>query len=221
MSLEDIAKRFARAAALPALERHHGWTEIFSAEARAALLEPDRRAAGADPLAGWRARYAETAGAEPLARLQDVDLGTYLVDDLLVKTDRASMAHSLEVRVPFLDPVVAELALALPTGQKVLALAKKRLLRRAAAGLVPRQIVHGRKRGFSIPAAAWLRGDLEPFARDLLSADALRRDGFFRPEAVTRLLDEHVAGRDDHSRPLWGLLCFQLWRQTAAGGGAS
>jgi asparagine synthase (glutamine-hydrolysing) len=221
VSFEYKAKRFARAAALPALERHHGWKEIFSAEARAALLEPSRRAASADPLAGWRARYAETVGAEPLARLQDVDLGTYLVDDLLVKTDRASMAHSLEVRVPFLDPVVAELALALPTGQKVLALAKKRLLRRAAAGLVPRQIVHGRKRGFSIPAAAWLRGDLEPFARDLLSADALRRDGFFRPEAVTRLLDEHVAGREDHSRPLWGLLCFQLWRRTAAGGGAS
>src|SRR5215218_2577495 len=220
VSLEYRAKRFVRAAALPALERHHGWKEIFSAEARAALLEPARRFPAADPLAGWRARYAETAGAEPLARLQDVDLGTYLVDDLLVKTDRASMAHSLEVRVPFLDPIVAELALALPTSQKVLGLAKKRLLRRAAVGLVPSRIVHGPKRGFSIPAAAWLRGDLRPFARDLLAPDALRRDGFFRPEAVTRLLDEHESSREDHSRALWGLLCFQLWRQTAAGGAA-
>jgi asparagine synthase (glutamine-hydrolysing) len=218
VSLEYRAKRFVRAAARPPLERHHGWKEIFSPQARAALLEPGRHRPGADPLAGWRARYAETAGAEPLARLQDVDIGTYLVDDLLVKTDRASMAHSLEVRVPFLDPVVAELALALPTHQKVLALAKKRLLRRAAAGLVPRGIVHGPKRGFSIPAAAWLRGDLRPFARDLLAPDALRRDGFFRPDAVTRLLDEHESGREDHSRPLWGLLCFQLWRATAAGG---
>jgi asparagine synthase (glutamine-hydrolysing) len=220
VSLEYKAKRFVRAAARPPLERHHGWKEIFSPEARAALLEPGRRAVDADPLAGWRERYAETAGAEPLARLQDVDIGTYLVDDLLVKTDRASMAHSLEVRVPFLDPVVAELAFALPTSQKVLALAKKRLLRRAAAGLVPRAIVHGPKRGFSIPAAAWLRGELRPFARDLLAPDALRRDGFFRPEAVTRLLDEHESGREDNSRPLWGLLCFQLWRRTAAGGGA-
>jgi asparagine synthase (glutamine-hydrolysing) len=218
VSLEYKAKRFVRAAARPPLERHHGWKEIFTADARAALLEPGRRAPGSDPLAGWRARFAETAGAEPLARLQDVDIGTYLVDDLLVKTDRASMAHSLEVRVPFLDPVVAELALALPTSQKVLALAKKRLLRRAATGLVPRAIVHGPKRGFSIPAAAWLRGDLRPFARDLLAPDALRRDGFFRPDAVTRLLDEHESGREDHSRPLWGLLCFQLWRGTAAGG---
>ncbi len=221
VSLEYKAKRFVRAAARPPLERHHGWKEIFSAEARAALLEPGRRISGADPLAGWRARYAETEGAEPLARLQDVDIGTYLVDDLLVKTDRASMAHSLEVRVPFLDPVVAELALALPTSQKVLGLAKKRLLRRAAVGLVPRAIVHGPKRGFSIPAAAWLRGELRPFARDLLSSEALRRDGFFRPEVVTRLLDEHEAAREDHSRPLWGLLCFQLWRQTAAGGGGT
>jgi asparagine synthase (glutamine-hydrolysing) len=220
VSLEYKAKRFVRAAARPPLERHHGWKEIFSAEARAALLEPGRRLPGVDPLAGWRARYAETAGAEPLARLQDVDIGTYLVDDLLVKTDRASMAHSLEVRVPFLDPVVAELAFALPTSQKVLALAKKRLLRRAATGLVPRSIVHGPKRGFSIPAAAWLRGELRPFARDLLAPAALRRDGLFRPEAVTRLLDEHESGREDHSRPLWGLLCFQLWRGTAAGGGA-
>jgi asparagine synthase (glutamine-hydrolysing) len=216
VGLEYKAKRFARAAALPPLERHHGWKEIFSADARAALLAPGRRVAGADPLAGWRGRYAETAGAQPLARLQDVDLGTYLVDDLLVKTDRASMAHSLEVRVPFLDPVVTELALALPTRHKVLALAKKRLLRRAAAGLVPRAIVHGPKRGFSIPAAAWLRGELEPFARELLSPEALRRDGFFRPEVVTGLLDEHAAGREDHSRALWGLLCFQLWRETAA-----
>jgi asparagine synthase (glutamine-hydrolysing) len=220
VSLDYKAKRFVRSAARPPLERHHGWKEIFSADARAALLEPGRRAPGFDPLSGWRTRFAETAGAPPLARLQDVDIGTYLVDDLLVKTDRASMAHSLEVRVPFLDPVVAELALALPTSQKVLALAKKRLLRRAAAGLVPRAIVHGPKRGFSIPAAAWLRGELRPFARDLLSPGALRHDGFFRPEAVTRLLDEHESGREDHSRPLWGLLCFQLWRRTAAGGGA-
>ena len=196
MSLEYKAKRFVRAAARPPLERHHGWKEIFSAEARAALLEPGRRGAGLDPLAGWRARYAETAGAEPLARLQDVDIGMYLVDDLLVKTDRASMAHSLEVRVPFLDPVVAELALALPTSQKVLALAKKRLLRRAAAGLVPRAIVHGPKRGFSIPAAAWLRGELRPFARDVLSPDALRRRRLLPPgrgDAAARRAREPAA----------------------------
>jgi asparagine synthase (glutamine-hydrolysing) len=207
-SLDYKAKRFVRAAHLPALERHHGWKEIFSAEARAELT--GRRAAF-DPVDVYRARYAETTGAPQLARLQDVDFGVYLVDDLLVKTDRASMAHSLEARVPFLDPVVTNLAFALPTRLKVRGLAKKVLLRKAAEPLLPSEVVHGRKRGFSIPAAAWLREELEPFARVTLSPETLRRQGFFQPEPVTRLIDEHVAGREDWSRQLWGLLAFTLW----------
>src|SRR5205814_252266 len=145
---------------------------------------------------------------DALARLQDVDFGIYLVDDLLVKTDRASMAHSLEARVPFLDSVVTNFAFGLQTKHKVRGLSKKVLLRKAAAPLLPREIVHGKKRGFSIPAAAWLRGELEPFARETLSRATLDRHGFFRPEVVGRLLDDHVAGRDDRSRQLWGLLAF-------------
>ncbi|HET8556972.1 MAG TPA: asparagine synthase (glutamine-hydrolyzing) [Gaiellaceae bacterium] len=207
-SLDYKAKRFVRAAHLPPLERHHGWKEIFSAEARAELT--GRRLAF-DPVDVYRARYAETARAPQLARLQDVDFGVYLVDDLLVKTDRASMAHSLEARVPFLDPVVTNLAFALPTRLKVRGLAKKVLLRKAAEPLLPSEVVHGRKRGFSIPAAAWLREELEPFARETLSPETLRRQGFFQPEPVTRLIDEHVAGREDWSRQLWGLLAFTLW----------
>ena len=207
-SLDYKAKRFVRAAHLPPLERHHGWKEIFSADVRADLTG---RRSSFDPLDIYRARYAETAGAPELARLQHVDFGVYLVDDLLVKTDRASMAHSLEARVPFLDPVVSNLAFALPTRLKVRGLAKKVLLRKAAEPLLPREIVHGRKRGFSIPAAAWLRGELEPFARETLSASTLERQGFFRPQPVARILDEHVAGREDWSRQLWGLLAFTLW----------
>jgi asparagine synthase (glutamine-hydrolysing) len=209
-SVDYRLKRFVRAAHLPPLERHHGWKEIFSPDARAELTGRD---SGFDPVDLLRARFAETEGAELLARLQDVDLGTYLVDDLLVKTDRASMAHSLEARVPFLDQVVAELALALPTGAKVRRFRKKRLLRLAAEPLLPAEIVGGRKRGFSIPAAAWLRGDLEPFARDVLSPETLLRQGYLSPEAVTKVLDDHVAGREDLSRQLWGLLGFTLWHE--------
>jgi asparagine synthase (glutamine-hydrolysing) len=207
-SLDYKAKRFVRAAHLPPLERHHGWKEIFSPEARAELTG---RNTTFDPVDVYRERYAETAGAPQLARLQDVDFGVYLVDDLLVKTDRASMAHSLEARVPFLDPLVTHLAFALPTRLKVRGLAKKILLRKAVEPLLPQDVVHGRKRGFSIPAAAWLRGELEPFARETLSAENLRRQGFFQPEPVTRLIDEHVAGKEDWSRQLWGLLAFTLW----------
>jgi asparagine synthase (glutamine-hydrolysing) len=197
-----------RAAHLPPLERHHGWKEIFSADARAELTvrRPD-----VDPVDVLRARYGETEGADGLARLQDVDFGIYLVDDLLVKTDRASMAHSLEARVPFLDPAVTNLAFALPARQKVRGLAKKVLLRKAVEPLLPHEVVHGRKRGFSIPAASWLRGELEPFARATLSRATLERQGFFRPDTVDRLLDAHVAGVEDLSRQIWGLLAFTLW----------
>ena len=211
--LDYKLKRFARAAHMPALERHLGFKEIFSPDARRELRAG---AAGADPLDVYRARYAETAGAAPLARLQDADLGIYLVDDLLVKTDRMSMAHSIEARVPFLDPAVAELALALPSRHKVLGPSTKRLLRRAVAPLVPREIVRGRKRGFSIPAAAWLRGPLLPFARELLSADSLRAHGVFEPAAVGRVLERHASGAEDLSRQLWGLMAFTLWQRRAA-----
>ena len=209
-SFDYRAKRFVRAAHLPPLERHHGWKEIFSADARAELTGRDN---DFDPVDVLRTRYGETAGMPELARLQDVDFGIYLVDDLLVKTDRASMAHSLEARVPYLDTAVTNLALALPTRHKVRGLRKKVLLRKAADPLLPREIVHGRKRGFSIPAAAWLRGELEPFARETLSAERLQRQGFFRPAAVQRLIDDHVSRREDLSRQLWGLLAFTLWHE--------
>jgi asparagine synthase (glutamine-hydrolysing) len=209
-SFDYKAKRFVRGAHLPPLERHHAWKEIFSPEARAELT--GRRHAF-DPVDLYRERFAETEGAELLARLQDVDLGIYLVDDLLVKTDRASMAHSLEARVPFLDPAVTSFAFSLPARHRVSGFRKKVLLRKAVAPLVPEQIVRGKKRGFSIPAAAWLRGELEPFARETLSAETVRRQGFFDPQAVERVIDRHVRGEEDLSRQLWGLLAFTLWHE--------
>ena len=215
-SFDYKAKRFARAAGLPALERHHAWKEIFSPDARAELLAGNGRR-GRDPLELYQRRFSQTEGSELLARLQDVDLGLYLVDDLLVKTDRASMAHSLEVRVPFLDATVADLALALPTRLKVRGLAKKRLLRRAVAPLLPASITRAKKQGFSIPAAAWLRGELQSFTREALSPATIARQGLFDPVAVTRLIDRHVSGEEDESRRLWGLLSFCLWHDRHAG----
>jgi asparagine synthase (glutamine-hydrolysing) len=127
-----------------------------------------------------------------------------------------SMAHSLEARVPYLDTEVARLAMALPTAAKVRGWAKKRLLRRAAAPLVPKAIVTGRKKGFSIPAGAWLRGPLEPFAREMLSRERIARQGLLNPAAVTAVLDRHVSGREDLSRQLWGLLSLSLWMDRPA-----
>jgi asparagine synthase (glutamine-hydrolysing) len=212
-SFDYKAKRFARAAALPPVERHHGWKEIFDEQTRRALMR-DRR--GADPLGIYREHYAETAGAPELARLQEIDLNIYLPSDLLVKTDRASMAHSLEARVPFLDKAVSDVALALPTSQKVRGFDKKRILRQAVEPLLPREVTHGRKQGFSIPAAAWLRGELEPFAREVLSPARIREQGWFDPAVVTAIVDRHVRGREDLSRQIWGLMAFSLWHDRYA-----
>jgi asparagine synthase (glutamine-hydrolysing) len=210
LSLEEKAKRFARGGHLPPLERHHAWKEILSAEARTQLVLPERRGT-IDPVELFRARYRETVGAEPLARLADVDVHTYLVDDLLVKMDRASMAHSLEARVPFCDQVIADLAFSLPARHKVRGFEKKRLLRKALQPLLPGEILGARKQGFAIPSAAWLRGELLPFAREVLSAESVRRQGFFDPRAVQALLDAHAAHRQNNSRQLWALLTFSLW----------
>jgi asparagine synthase (glutamine-hydrolysing) len=209
-SLDWQAKRFVRGAGLSTLERHYEWKTMFSDDERRELLEPERRSP-TNMRALLRDRYDGTERADELARVMDLDLAIFLVDDMLVKTDRSSMANSLEARVPILDPVVAELALALPRRMKVRGFQKKRLLRQAVAPLLPDAVLRGEKRGFSVPMAAWLRGDLQPLARDLLSPDNLRRTGFFRPESVTRLLDDHVAGRADNSRKVWALLVFALW----------
>jgi asparagine synthase (glutamine-hydrolysing) len=167
-------------------------------------------------LAVYRQHYAETEGAPELARLQEVDLNVYLPSDLLVKTDRASMAHSLEARVPFLDKAVSDVALSLPTSQKVRGFDKKRMLRKAVEPLLPREVTHGRKQGFSIPAAAWLRGELEPFAREVLSPARMREQGWFDPAVVSAIVDRHVSGREDLSRQIWGLMAFSLWHDRYA-----
>ncbi len=206
------AKRFARSACLPTLDRHYAWKTLVPPDERERLLVPERNGS-LGPRELLAERFSESEGLEELARVMDLDIGVFLVDDMLVKTDRASMAHSLEVRVPILDPVVADFALALPSRMKVRALSrtKKYLLRKAAEPLLPREILEGEKRGLSIPLAAWLRGELQPLVRDVLSPESLRRHGYFDPDVVERIVDDHIAGRSDESRKLWALVTFCRW----------
>jgi asparagine synthase (glutamine-hydrolysing) len=214
-AFDHRARKFVAGATLPPAERHQAWRSVFTPEARAALVRPDRQPSR-DYLDVYRAHYADSAGAEPIARMSHLDIRLYLADDLLAKTDRASMAHSLETRVPFLDPVVAEFAMALPDRQRIRGLAKKVLLRRAVAPILPEEILRAPKHGFSLPAALWLRNELQPLVRDVLAPDRVRREGFFRPEVVTALVDDHISGRRNHDRQLWGLLAFSLWLEHGA-----
>jgi asparagine synthase (glutamine-hydrolysing) len=204
------AKRFTRSARLPTLERHYRWKTITPIDERDALILPERRRSQ-DPLSLFTDRFAQSEGADDLAKVMDIDIGIFVVDDMLVRTDRASMAHSLEARVPMLDPVVAELALALPSRLKVRGFSKKRLLKRAVEPLIPGTIIKGEKRGFSMPLAAWLRGELKPLVREVLSPQNLERQAFFSHEVVRQLVDEHWSGQTDHHRKIWALLVFSLW----------
>ena len=209
-TLDHKAKRFVRGARLGPLQRHYVWKEVFSPAGRAELVREDRRGE-LDPFELLQRRYAESDGCDELSRIMDVDLGIFLVDDMLVKTDRATMANSLEARVPFLDEVVSDFALALPTRLKVRRFGTKRLIRDAVSRLLPKEVVQGKKQGFSIPIARWLRGELQPLAREVLSPERTRRQGLFKPETVTQMIDQHVSGRSDVSRQLWALLVFSLW----------
>lgn len=184
--------------AAPFLEREPG----FLAPER--LFAPTR-----EQYEHWRPESA----AAPLARAFHVYARQFMLDDILVKVDRCSMLHSLEVRAPFLDKDAAAFAARLPVRHKLHGFKRKYLLKKAFAGLLPSEILHRNKRGFQIPVAQWLRGRLRPLMEDLLAESALRAQGIFNPRTVRALMDEHISGRADLRKPLWTLLVFQLWRQ--------
>jgi len=154
---------------------------------------------------------AMTDPADPFELLRRTAIRRYLQDHVLAKVDRASMAHGLEVRVPFLDSALADFALGLPFRRHVDLFRTKRILKEATKGLVPDRIRNRRKAGFMFPLAAWLSGPLLPLLRDACADDRLARRGLFDSARVRMLLDDHLARRADHGRALWSLLVFQLW----------
>ena len=162
-------------------------------------------------LASYERIWDATAGAAPLDRLLHLNFRTYLVDDLLPKVDRMSMAHGLEVRAPFLDTALMEFAFRLRPTTKILGRSLKRVLKQAAEGLVPEEILRRPKHGFGVPLDRWFRNDLAPALQARLGSPSARVRSHMRGEVVDRVLREHASGVADHGHTLWTLLTLEVF----------
>ncbi len=214
-AVSRAVRRFAATLALDAGDRYALWLTIFDAARKAALYTEGMAAnlGAVDSLDYLRRAFARCPGARGVDRLLCADTVTYLPGDLLVKMDRMTMAHSLEARSPFLDHRVLELAASLPPAYKLKGGTGKSILKKALAGRVPEGILGRAKMGFGLPVGRWFRRELKPMAYDvLLDARAAGR-GYFRPEAVRALLDEHQGRRIDHGHRIWALLVLELWHR--------
>jgi asparagine synthase (glutamine-hydrolysing) len=208
--------RFAEALSFPPERRYLEWVSMFN-EARRAELYSDEflaRLPESDPFEFLAEAFARVSRRDAVTAASLVDLVTYLPCDLMTKVDIASMANGLECRAPFLDYRVVELAARMPIGYKLYRGRGKRVLREAFGELLPREVTRRPKMGFGVPLAQWFRGELAPYAREmLLDARAVARD-FFRAGAVERLLEEHQRGTFDHGYRLWGLVFLEAWHRT-------
>ena len=157
--------------------------------------------------------FRKAGDRHPLNKSLYVDLKSYLCDDILVKVDRMSMAVSLETRVPFLDSEMVELAFCVPHFLKVDSGKSKILLKKVAARHIPQECIYRPKEGFSIPIKKWLCKELRPLMEESLDRRTIREDGLFHAETVSRLKNEHLEGRYNHSHILWSLIVFQSWQK--------
>jgi len=216
-SLRRRAKKLVLGLNLPPEERYLNYIAIFD-EARKRSLYSDEFAAGlstARPAIEFLMdTYRRAPHRDFVSQTTFVDLMTYLPCDLLTKVDIASMAHSLEVRSPFLDHKVVEFAVAMPVGLKMRGLNGKYILKKAFADLLPAEILKRPKMGFGVPISRWFRTELAGFIRRILLDDRTVSRGIFRREAVDTLVGEHTNGIFDHGYRIWSLLMLELWFRT-------
>ncbi len=219
LSFDFRAKRFVRDAERPPATRHHRWLGAYPPEQLADLLSPDALSElrGKDPLEPVESHLAACRARNELNRVLYLDMKLYMESDILVKVDRASMANSLEVRVPLLNQLFVEYASDLPIDMKLRNFTRKYILREALRDKLPQEVLARGKHGFGMPISKWLRGELKGLAVELLSESRIRQGGLFEPSYVGGLLARHLDGQQDNRKQLWTLLVFQLWHDRYLG----
>jgi asparagine synthase (glutamine-hydrolysing) len=203
-----LAKGFLASADQSFEDRYRGYLEVFSRPAALAMLRDSEAAETFDAI---RQAFETATGDDSLNRMLAVDAQTQLPDDLLLLTDKMTMATSLECRVPLLDHELAELAARIPHDIKIRGGRLKHAMKEALAPVLPASVLERRKRGFGLPMGAWLKGDLRGVLDDVLSPEAIAARGWFNPSQVTRLIDAHQASRIDATDPLIALINLELW----------
>ena len=223
LSLDFRLKKFTEAIRFSNPERHYRWLGSFGPEEQRFLLHPEiLHAVNGLDLFGLIHEEDQRCGAPDwLERLLALERRFFLQDYMLVKTDRASMAHALEVRNPFLDRELVEFAANLPAGRKLNGLTTKYLLRKACEGWLPPGILTRKKQGFAVPVAQWIAGDLKEVVIAALDRKKLEKEQFLNAGYVERLLKEHFTKKANHYKKIWTLLMFEGWLEHHATGGSS
>ena len=207
-------KRFSEGAEYPPGIHHYRWMSFLTDDVRSRLYTPRMRQAlhPGSAFDGLVRHFSDASTApDDLSALMYVDLKVYLPEDILPKVDVASMANSLEVRVPFLDREVIDLACAIPARMKMRGLQRKMILRAAFQDLLPASILSRKKEGFSIPMKNWLKNQLKDAMFDVLTPRAIAQTGWFEWPAVNRMIMEHLKGSENHAHLLWSLMVLHLW----------
>ena len=209
------AKKFAKSAAMNFDDRYLGFGTYFTSEAKQRLYADELKTevAAFDAYAQHRRYFEKVKNADPLNRLLYVDFKTFLPCLNLAYTDKTSMAANLEVRVPFLNVELVEMAAQMPPHLKLRGLKRKYILKRAAEKLLPRDIVWRKKAGFGAPIRSWLRGALKPMVDDLLSESRVKGRGLFDAAEVRRIIETNLSGREDLNLQVFQLLVLELWMQ--------
>jgi len=213
MSLDFRAKKFINSLAYTPVERHYAWMGTFSPDEKEELLAAGvrRRLKNLDSFNVLYDYIRDKTFSSELGKLLYLDTKLYLQDGVLAKVDRASMAHGLEVRVPFLDHRFVELVTGLPERLKLKGFTTKYIWKKAIKDRIPDEIGNRGKKGFGIPIAKWLCGELKDMMLELLSENRLKKQGIFNLPLVKTLVSDHLAHRADNRKKIWNLLIFQLW----------